>query len=928
MRGGDRADVEPKASAWQAGGTRAKGETRRIRRDRSRRRPLASRPRLAQDAAGASLDAPRPMQIRKIIPLMGPNIWANSPVIEAWVDLGHFEDFPSNTLPGFNDRIMRWLPTMEEHFCGVGERGGFFQRLRGGTWLGHVLEHVTLELHGLSYVQRSFGRARETSERGVYKVVVKCDDPGFAEACMRSGRELILAAVDDRPFDVTAEVRRLRELADQLCLGPSTQAIVNAAKERLIPAIRLTAGNLVQLGYGKAQRRIWTAETAHTGAIAEAIAQDKELTRKLLSGVGVPVPAGRIAVDPEDAWAAASELGLPVVVKPQDANHGRGVSIRLETRAAVEMAFQYAAKEGSGVVVERFIPGTQYRVLVVGEHAVAASGGEADQVVADGVHSIDELLALANQNPERGEDSAQPLTTLVLDDISLDLLRRQGLEPQSVPDAGRPVLIRYNGDLTVDETDRMHPDVAAHCVLAAQTVGLDVAGIDLIAEDIGRPLERQAGAIIEVNASPGLVMHLKPLVGRPRPVGEAIVNHLFREGESGRVPLVAVSGTNGKTTVAALVSSMLSAAGRAVGQADSTGVRARGRVLSEEDGATSAGARRVLMNPFVDSLVLEVSESGVLEEGLAFDRCDVAVVTNLGSGDHIGRTYVDELAVIAKAVRAPVDVVLPNGAAVLNAEDPEVVAMAEKCRGRVIYFGRSPDTLAMKAHLAGGNLGVTLEGKRVVAVRGGQREYIAELDRLSCAVLGLPAMFVDDLLAAVGAGLALGLTPSAVRTGIERAMGRDGVAIFEGAGTSALATPCRNPSALRAWLETLQGAFPGRPIHALVEIGADWRCEDASEIGGLLSQACARVGVIASGECPSLSAPLHVALGPLGTENFYLAGSIVGGIGQMVDELRPADLLFVLPTTRASQRIALACLAEKGMRRRSLSGLPSVEHCR
>jgi cyanophycin synthetase len=365
---------------------------------------------------------------------------------------------------------MSWLPSMEEHFCGVGVRGGFFQRLRGGTWLGHVLEHVTIELHGLSHVPRGFGRARETSERGVYKVVVKVDDPSFGEACMRSGRELILAAVEDRPFDVQAEVKRLRELADQLCLGPSTRAIVSAAKERLIPSIRLTSGNLVQLGYGKAQRRIWTAETHRTGAIAEAIAQDKELTRKLLSGVGVPVPAGRIAKDPEDAWAAATDLGLPVVVKPQDANHGRGVSIRLETPSAVEAAFQYAAKEGSGVVVERFIPGTQYRVLVVGERAIAASGGEADQLVADGVHSIEQLIALANQDPNRGEETAQQLTTLVLDEISLDLLRRQGLEPQSVPVAGRPVLIRYNGDLTVDETDRMHPEVAAHCVLAAQTV--------------------------------------------------------------------------------------------------------------------------------------------------------------------------------------------------------------------------------------------------------------------------------------------------------------------------------------------------------------------------------------------------------------------------------------------------------------------------
>jgi UDP-N-acetylmuramyl tripeptide synthase len=290
---------------------------------------------------------------------------------------------------------------------------------------------------------------------------------------------------------------------------------------------------------------------------------------------------------------------------------------------------------------------------------------------------------------------------------------------------------------------------------------------------------------------------------------------------------------------------------------------------------------------------------------------------------------VDQLGVIAKAVRAPVDVVLPDGAAVLNADDPEVVAMAEKCRGRVIFFGRSPDAPPMKAHLANGNLAVTLEGKRVVAIRGGQREYIAELDRLSCAVLGLPAMFVDDLLAAVGAGLALGLAPSAVRSGIERAMGRDGVAIFEGsAGTSALATPCRNPSALRAWLDTLKGAFPGRPIHVLMEIGIDWRSEDAAEIASLLRQSCASVGVVSSGEHPSLLDALRVALDGIGPENIALNGSITEAIAQKVDRLRPADLLFVLPTTSAGQRTALACLAERGMSRRRVSGLASVEHCR
>ena len=732
------------------------------------------------------------MQIRKILSLVGPNIWANYPVLEAWVDLGHFDTQPSNTLPGFVDRLTAWLPSMGEHRCSEGVRGGFFMRLRDGTWLGHVLEHVTLELQTLGHLPVGFGRTRETSERGVYRVIVECLDPGFAEACLRTGRELILAAIDDRPFDVQGHLRRLRELADKLCLGPSTQAIVTAAKARGIPFVRISQGNLVQLGYGKAQHRIWAAETAKTCALAESIAQDKELTRQLLYSVGVPMPAGRAAQNREDAWVAAQELGLPVVVKPQDANHGRGVSICLEDRAAVEAAFDIASREGSGVVVERFVSGSQYRVLVVGDQAIAASGGEAEQVLTDGIHTVEELVALANQDPRRGEDSAMPLTPLVLDEISLELLRRQGLDKTSVPIAGRTVILHHNGDLTVDETDRMHPDIAANCVVAAQTVGLDVAGIDLIADDIGQPLEAQNGAVIEVNASPGLVMHLKPLVGKPRPVGEAIVNHLFPPGESGRVPLVAVSGNNGKTLVASLVASMLAAASHTVGEASSRGLRIGQRVLSSKNCADATSARRVLVNPFVDAIVVEADEHKVIQEGLAFDRCDVAVVTNLASGEHLARelwralpdgahrgsskepsqgSFLEvepdekERVLLVKAIRAPVDVVLPEGCAVLNAEDPEVATMSTKCRGKIVYFARDAEAELVREHLDKGGQVISLAGNTIVARHMAQLVPILEVDNLHAPIA--------SLLAAVGAGVALGLTLHVIRNGITEALQRE-----------------------------------------------------------------------------------------------------------------------------------------------------------
>jgi cyanophycin synthetase len=701
------------------------------------------------------------MQIRKVLSLVGPNIWANYPVLEAWVDLGHFDALPTNLLPGFTQRLTAWLPSMVEHRCSEGVRGGFFQRLHDGTWLGHVLEHVTLELQTLAHLPVGYGRTRETSERGVYRVVVECQDATFAEACLRTGRELILAAVDDVRFDVAEHLRRLRELADKVCLGPSTQAIVTAAKVRGIPSLRMSQGNLVQLGYGKAQRRIWAAETAQTRALAESIAQDKELTRQLLYSVGVPMPRGRAASNREDAWAAAQELGLPVVVKPQDANHGRGVSIRLENRQAVEAAFDIASREGSGVLVERFISGRQYRVLVVADQAVAASGGEAEQVLADGVHTVEQLVAQANQDPKRGEDSALPLTPLILDEISIELLHHQDLEKTSIPAAGRAVLIHHNGDLTVDVTERLHPEVAASCVVAAQTVGLDVAGIDLIADDIGLPLEEQDGAIIEVNASPGLVMHLKPLVGKARPVGEAIVGHLFAPDESGRVPVVAVSGSRGKAAVVSAVAAMLTTTGRLVGQSSSDGLRVGPRVLSGKNGADAANARRLLLNPFVEAMVFETAEIKVVREGLAFDRCQVAVVTDLDSAEPVGEQYVDRT-LVAKAARAPLDVVLPDGCAVLNAEDADVAAMAEKCRGRVIYFASDADSPILREHLSKGGQGVCLAGGSIVAMEGTRARPLFTWDELQLP----PPVTAIEVLAAVGAGLALELNSNAIRQGL------------------------------------------------------------------------------------------------------------------------------------------------------------------
>src|SRR5450432_712072 len=753
-----------------------------------------------------------PMQICKLKRLVGPNVWANYAVLEAWVDLGRYEDLPSDTLPGFNDKLMRWLPTLIEHRCSVGERGGFFQRMNTGTWLGHVLEHTTLEIQSLAHSAVGYGRARETSERGVYKVAVEVLDFRFGEACLKVAHEMILSAAEGRDYDLPFALQRLRALADDFCYGPSTQAIVDGAKARAIPTLRLTEGNLVQLGYGKAQRRIWTAETDSTSAVAESIAHDKELTRQLLTSVGVSVPEGRFVSSAEDAWTAAQELGLPVVVKPQSGNKGRGVSIQLEDRESVLQAFAIAEKEfvASRVVVERCIPGRQHRVLVVGDKAVAATGGQPLALLGDGSHSVEELVAIGNDDPLRGEDAAQPLTPYVLDAIALDLLRRHGLSPSAVPEAGRSVVLHHNGDLTIDETDRLHPETAAQCVLAARAVGLDVAGIDLIAEDIARPLDQQGGAVIEVNSSPGLIMHLKPQVGSPRPVGEAIVAQLFAAGQTGRVPLVAVSGTNGKTLVTELIAEMLRAAGSNVGQASSEGLRVGTRLLATGDRANADSMRRALMNPYAEAFVFEISEPQVIDEGVLFDRCQVAVVTNVGSFDHLGRKYADET-LLGKAVRAPVDIVLPTGFAVLNADDPAVLEMSKFCKGQVVLFARSGASPSVAEHLSAGGRALVQSADQLLLCQGRQREVVLELGGLTCPELGLPQFLVDDLLAAVGAAVALNLSSEQIRQGVNASVGQGGIALFDLPRTLArpnggllIVTPSHNASAFQAWSEHLR----------------------------------------------------------------------------------------------------------------------------
>ncbi len=714
------------------------------------------------------------MEFRKVLALRGPNLWANFPVLEAWVDLGPLKDTSSDEAPGFNDRLMAWLPTMVEHRCSVGTRGGFFERLRRGTYPAHILEHVTLELLALAGSDVGYGRARETSEEGVYKVVVEYEEETSAREALKVGRELVLAALHDRPFDVAAEVARIRDILHEARLGPSTGSIVKAAKDRGIPTRRLNTGSLVQLGWGARQRRILTAETDRTGAIAQEIAQDKELTRSLLAPIGVPVPAGRPVASADDAWAAARELGVAVVVKPRYGNQGRGVATDLTTEAQVRAAHDAAHAESSdgSVIVETFAPGDDYRVLVVGDRVVAAARREPAHVVGDGRSTVAELVAIKNTDPRRGDGHATSLSKIKLDDIALAVLADQGLNPQSVPAEGRKVPIRRNANLSTggtaeDVTDRVHPEVAARCIEAARMVGLDVAGIDVVARDIAVPLEDQAGVIVEVNAGPGLRMHLEPSSGSPRPVGEAIIDLMFPDGQNGRVPLVAVTGTNGKTTVTRFIASIVRGTGRTVGMTCTEGIYINERRIESGDCSGPGSASAVLMHPRVEAAVLETARGGILRAGLAFDRCDVAVVTNIGEGDHLGLHDIHTLDKLSQVKRTIVEAVGPKGSAVLKADDPLVAAMAEHCPGSVVFFAQDGDLPVIAAHRSEGGRAAFVRDEWIVLAEGPRETSLIALADVPLTHGGRVSFQIENALSSAAAAWSLGLSMDAIRTGLE-----------------------------------------------------------------------------------------------------------------------------------------------------------------
>ena len=763
------------------------------------------------------------MEVSRIRALRGPNLWSRHTALEAIVTCTPVERAIAD-LPDFESRLRELFPAV-----GALRPSGY----QGPVSLAHVLEAAALALQIQAGCPVTFSRTTATVDIGVYQVVVAYSEEAVGRLAFDLAEQLVQATLQGNGFDVDASIAQLRDTDEEERLGPSTGAIVHAAAARGIPWRRLTRGSLVQFGWGSRQRRIQAAEVDATSAVSESIAQDKELTKRLLHAAGAPVPIGRPVKDADDAWAAACEIGLPVVVKPRDGNQGKGVTVNVTNREHLEVGFRVAAEVGE-VMIEKYLSGNDFRLLVVGHQLVAAARRDPPHVIGDGIHSVVELVDRVNADPRRGEGHSTSLTKIRFDEIAVARLNAQGLAPQSVPAKGRRVVLRNNANLSTggtatDVTDDVHPEVAANAVAAARMVGLHVCGVDVVCESVLRPMREQHGGIVEVNAAPGLRMHLSPSFGKGRDVGKAVIDSMYPDGGNGRIPVVAVTGTNGKTTTTRLIAHLMATSGMRVGMTNTDGVYVDGRQIDSGDCSGPKSARNVLLHPEVDAAVFETARGGILREGLGFDRCQVAVVTNIGAGDHLGLNYITTVEDLAVLKRVIVQNVAATGYAVLNATDPIVAAMASSCPGKIIFFASDRHHPVMATHRAQGHRTVYVDGDSIVASEGSWRETI-HLRDVPITRNGKIGFQVENVMAAVAAAWGVGMPWQTIRRGLsgfvndsDNAPGRFNIMDYRGA--TVIADYGHNPDAMRALVGAVD-ALPAKRRSVVISGAGDRRDED------------------------------------------------------------------------------------------------------
>ncbi len=729
--------------------------------------------------------APSPHPDLKIISsrvYRGPNVWHYEPAIQLVVDLGVLEDFPTNKLPGFADGLVERLPGLTNHTCSRGRRGGFVERLHEGTWLGHVAEHVALQLQQTVGHDMRRGKTRQVKgERGRYNVIYAYYDESVGLAAGELAVRLVNDLVAPDPdFDFDEALERFIVRGERTAFGPSTQAIVDEAVSRDIPYLRLNTASLVQLGQGVHQKRIRATMTSQTSSVAVDIASNKELTLNLLSAAGLPVPKSASVRTVDEAVRLANRTGYPVVLKPLDGNHGRGVMLDLRNDDEVRRAFETAKDESRGgwVIVETFVTGRDYRCLVIDGHIAAIAERVPAHVIGDGTHTVTQLVERTNADPRRGVGHEKVLTRIKIDQAAIDLVTEQGFGMDEVPPKDTMVKLTLTGNMStggisIDRTFEAHPENIEIAEEAARVVGLDIAGIDFIAPDITQPVRETGGGICEVNAAPGFRMHTHPTVGDPQYVAKPVVDMLFPAGAPSRIPIVAVTGTNGKTTTSRMIAHIFKGIGKKVGMTSTDGVVIDERLVIRSDASGPRSAKMVLQNPRIDFAVFEVARGGILREGLGYERNDVGVVLNV-QPDHLGMRGIDTLEQLADVKAVIVEAVPRNGYAVLNADDPLVRAMRNRCSGRISWFSMAEPGSEIRDmidnHCRRGGRAVVLEhselGDMIVIKQGQRTMQLAWTHLLPATFGGRATMNVQNALAATAAAFAAGASLHDIRQGL------------------------------------------------------------------------------------------------------------------------------------------------------------------
>jgi len=784
------------------------------------------------------------MKIMEMRAIRGPNYYSRRPVIFMQLDLQELETKPTDMVSGFRDKLAMMMPSLQEHRCSPGRIGGFFERLKRGTWAAHVVEHVALELQCLAGHEVTFGKTFSTDKTGIYNLVYRYLDENTGLRAGEMSIELVEKLFEGITTDVQPMIVELKKIAESSLLGPSTQSIVNEAKRRGIPHIRLNEESYVQLGQGVHQRRIQATMMDNTSALGVEIADDKESAKKLLLSMGIPVPQGRSVQTADEALQAAEAIGYPLVVKPLIGNHGRGVTVNIQNAKELLIAYEIASEICKTSLVEKHLVGFDFRILVIDGKFAAAALREPAFVIGNGKDTIQHLIDEVNKDPLRGIGHEKNLTRISIDYMTERLLAIRQLTLSSILADGEKVYLKSTANLSaggtaLDVTENVHPLNKLMAQRISQIVGLNVIGIDIIADSLEKPLSSDSSGVVEVNAAPGFRMHLNPTKGAPRNIASHIVDMLFPPGAVHAIPIVAVTGTNGKTTTTLLISHILGLNGRTVGMTSTDAVIIENIPILTGDYSGPEGSRKVMMDSTIDLAVLEVARGGILRRGLGFNENDVGVLLNISS-DHLGEGGINTLEELTRLKSTVTEVVKPSGYAIFNADDSLVLSCLDKTRGRPILFSRDPENQALKTNFEKGNLNVTIKDGAVIIQKKGWTSTVATVIEIPITFEGKAGFNIENVLAAVAASAALGLNEAQIRAGlvsfspsIGQSPGR--MNVIDMGDFKVVVDYGHNIGAINATGDFIKGLMPGRKIRMASGVG-NRRRNDILEFGIALSK--------------------------------------------------------------------------------------------